>query len=371
MEPLAGDRAEATASTLTDSIDYALPLGAMGVLGGGATARAELDRVFRYRHAVTLADLERHAVAALPPMTVAVTGASGLIGRALTHFLTTGGHTVVRIGRGGDRQSPPSPQLRDVQWDPAAGRLDARALEGVDAVVHLAGANVGDRWTPEHRRAILDSRVQGTRLVATTMAAMARPPRVLVSASAVGYYGDRGDEVLDERSPRGRGFLADVTQAWEDAADPARAAGIRVVHPRFGVVLTPAGGALAKLLPPAQLGAGGPLGSGRQWWSVVGLDDVVGAIHAAIARAALTGPVNVVLPDPVRSADFARALGHVLHRPSALRTPAFVLRLALGREQADAVLLSSQRVVPTRLLGAGFVFRRPTLDGTLRFELGH
>jgi uncharacterized protein (TIGR01777 family) len=361
-------------STLVDAVDYALPLGTLGALGGGAFARAEVDRLFRYRHAVTAADLERHAAAALAPLTVAVTGASGLIGRALTHFLTTGGHTVVRIGRGAGgarrRDDVESSQVRDVQWDPAAGRLDARALEGVDAVVHLAGANVGGRWTPAYRREIMDSRVQGTRLVAATLAAMRRPPRVLVSASAVGYYGDRGDEVLDERAPRGHGFLADVTAAWEEAADPARAAGVRVVHPRFGVVLTPAGGALAKLLPPFQLGAGGPMGSGRQWWSVVGLDDVVGALHAVIAREALSGPVNVVLPEPVRNVDLAHTLGRVLHRPAVVPTPAFALRLALGREQADEVLLASQRVVPARLLGAGFAFRHPTAEDALRFELG-
>ncbi len=358
----------ADASTLTDAVDYALPLGRLGALGGGAVARAELDRLFRYRHAVTLTDLERHAAAALPPMTIAVTGASGLIGRALTHFLTTGGHTVVRIGRGAE--AAPSPQLRDVRWDLAAGRLDPRALEGVDAVVHLAGANVGGRWTAAHRRAIMDSRVQGTRLVAETIAAMERPPRVLVSASAVGYYGDRGNEVLDEGAPRGRGFLADVAAAWEAAADPARAAGVRVVHPRLGVVLTPRGGALAKLLLPFQLGAGGPLGSGRQWWGVVGLDDAVGALHAAVAREDLAGPVNVVLPEPVRSADFARVLGGVLHRPAVVPTPAFALRLALGREQADEMLLASQRVVPARLLAAGFAFRHPTVEDALRFELG-
>lgn len=360
---------DAGTSRLTDAIDYALPFGVIGAIGGGAVARRELERLFRYRHAVTLADLERHAAAALPPLTIAVTGASGLIGRALTHFLTTGGHTVVRIGRG-PASAQVSPQLRDVQWDPAAGRLDARAFDGIDAVVHLAGANVGERWTPEHRRAILDSRVQGTRLVAETIAGMARPPRVLVSASAIGYYGDRGDEVLDERSGRGRGFLADVTAAWEAAADPARAAGIRVVHPRFGVVLSPSGGALAKLLPLFQLGAGGPLGSGRQWMSVISLDDAVGAVHAVIAREDLAGAVNVVLPEPVRNADFARVLGRVLHRPSLVPAPAFALRLAMGRQQADEVLLASERVVPRRLLAAGFRFRHPTLDDTLRFELG-
>lgn len=359
----------ADTSTLTDAIDYALPLGVLGAIGGGAIARAELDRLFRYRHAVTLADLERHADVALPPMTIAITGASGLIGQALTHFLTTGGHSVVRIGRTGHTHAP-SAQVRDVRWDPAAGQLDAGALDGVDAVVHLAGANVGERWTPEYRREILDSRVQGTRLIARTLAAMDRPPRVLISASAIGYYGDRGDALLDEGAARGGGFLADVVEAWEAAADPARAAGIRVVHPRFGVVLTPAGGALPKLLLPFQVGAGGPLGSGRQWMSVIGLDDAIGVLHAAIARDTLAGPVNAVLPQPVRNLDFAHALGHVLHRPAILPTPTFALRLALGRQQADEMLLASQRVVPSRLLAAGFEFRRPTLDAALRFELG-
>lgn len=360
---------DAQTSTLTDAIEYALPLGTLGAIVGGTTARSELDRLFRYRHAVTLADLERHAVAALPPLTVAITGASGMIGRALTHFLTTGGHTVVRIGRG-QASGPPSAQLRDVQWDPSAGRLDARALDGVDAVVHLAGANVGERWTPGYRREIMESRVQGTHLIAAAVAAMARPPRVLVSASAVGYYGDRRDEVLDEGAARGRGFLADVSAAWEAAADPARVAGIRVVHPRIGIVLAAAGGALPKLLLPFQVGAGGPTGSGRQWWSVIALDDVVGALHAAIADERLVGPVNVVAPAPLRNSEFTRTLGHVLHRPALLTTPAFALRLALGREQADEMVLASQRAVPARLLAAGFRFRHPTVEGALRFELG-
>ena len=366
-------RVEASAGTdssvLTDAIDYALPLGAVGALAGGAIAHGELDRLFRYRHAVTASDLERHAAVALPPLTIAITGASGMIGRALTHFLTTGGHTVVRIGRGAT-VPPASPSLRDVQWDPAAGRLDPGALEGVDAVVHLAGANVGERWTPAHRRAIMDSRVQGTRLIAETVAAMARPPRVLVSASAVGYYGNRGDEVLDEGAARGRGFLADVCVAWEAAADAARAAGVRVVHPRLGIVLAAAGGALPRLVLPFQLGAGGPTGSGRQWWSVIALDDVIGALHTAIADDRLVGPINVVAPEPVRNADFARTLGHVLHRPALIPTPAFALRLALGREQADEAVLASQRVVPARLSAAGFRFRHPTLEDALRFELG-
>lgn len=365
------------ASLLTDAVEFALPFGALGAVVGRDLATRELDRLFRYRHAVTNADLERHQGAArrlaaaghAPAMTVAVTGASGLVGSALVPFLTTGGHTVVRIGRGAPAAHA-TPQLRDVQWDPAAGRLDPAALEGVDVVVHLAGANVGERWTAAHKRDILESRVAATRLLAETIARLDRPPRALVSMSATGYYGDRGDELLDESSPPGRGFLAEVAQRWEAAADPARAAGVRVVHPRLGVVLTPRGGALARLLLPFQFGVGGPTGSGRQWWPLVALDDVVGALHFMATCDEIAGPAIVSVPEPVRNAEFARALARVLGRPALVPTPAFALRLALGREQADEVLLASQRVVPRALLGAGFAFRHPTAEDALRFELG-
>lgn len=364
MEPDGPD-----ASVLTDDIELTLPAGALGAVVGGPVARAELARLFRHRHAVTAADLARHAAAAAPPMTVAVTGASGMVGSALVSFLTTGGHSVVRIGRGAPRPSS-TPQLRDVQWDPDAGRLDPRALEGVDAVVHLAGANVADRWTAEHRRAIEDSRVRGTTLLAETLARLERPPRVLVSASAIGFYGDRGDEVLDESSAPGRGFLPEVAQRWEAASGAAERAGVRVVRARLGIVLTPRGGALPRFVLPFQLGAGGPIGDGRQWMSLVALDDVVGALHFALVHDALRGAVNVVAPEPVTNADFARTLGRVLHRPSLLPTPAFAVRLALGRQQADEMVLASQRVVPRALLAAGFAFRHPTLEDALRFELG-
>ncbi len=360
------------ASRLTDAVDFALPFGPLGAAVGGPLAARELARLFRYRHAVTAADLSRHADArarGVASLTVAVTGASGLIGSALVPFLTAGGHRVVRVGRGAPGAAR-SPQLRDVQWDPGRGRLDPAALEGVDVVVHLAGANVGERWTAAYRREIVDSRVASTRLLAETVARLDRPPRALVSMSASGYYGDRGDEVLDESAPPGRGFLAEVAQRWEGAADPARAAGVRVAHPRLGVVLTPRGGALARLLPPFAAGVGGPTGSGRQWWSLAGLDDVVGALYFIATRNELAGPVNVSLPEPARNADFARALGRVLGRPALLPTPALALRLALGREQADEMLLASQRVVPRRLAEAGFAFRHPTAEAALRFELG-
>jgi hypothetical protein len=357
------------ASVLTDEVELTLPFGPLGAAVGAPVARAELARLFRYRHAVTDADLTRHAAAALPPLTVAVTGASGLVGSALVPFLTAGGHTVVRVGRGAPRETG-TPRLRDVRWDPGAGRLDARDLEGVDAVVHLAGASVADRWTAAHKRAIEASRVRGTALLAETLARLARPPRVLVSASAVGVYGDRADEVLDERSAPGAGFLADVARRWEGATAPAERAGIRVVHARLGVVLSPAGGALPRLMLPFQLGAGGRIGDGRQWWSLVALDDVIGALHFAVATEALRGPVNVVSPEPMPNADFARVLGRVLRRPSFAAAPAFAVRLAMGREQADEVVLASQRVVPRALLDAGFAFRHPTVEAALRHELG-
>lgn len=356
-------------SVLTDDVSYALPFGPLGALGAPLAA-AELARLFRYRHRVTAHDLARHAAAPAEPLTVAITGASGLVGTALTAFLTTGGHRVVRIGRAAPHAPGPNAAVRDVTWDPARDALDPAALEGVDAVIHLAGANVGERWTAEHKRAIAESRAQGTRLIAETIARLERRPRVLVSMSATGIYGDRGDELLDETSAPGTGFLADVARRWEASADPARAAGIRVVHPRLGVVLTPAGGALSKLLPPFQLGAGGPMGSGRQWWSTVGLDDVLGALHFLLFADALDGPVNLVAPEPLRNADFARTLGHVLGRPAFVPTPAFALKLLLGAEQAQAMLLDSQRVVPRRLLDAGYAFAAPTVETALRDALG-
>ena len=295
---------------------------------------------------------------------VAVTGASGLIGSALVPLLQREGYEVIRLVRRTARQG-------ELDWDPDRARLDGAALEGAVAVVHLAGENLaGGRWTDARRARILDSRVRGTELVARTLARLDHGPRVLISASAIGVYGERGDELLDEQAPAGAGFLADVVRAWERAADPARAAGLRVVHPRFGIVLSPRGGALAKLLIPSRLGLGAPLGSGRQWMSAVSLDDVVGAILHAIASDGIAGPVNVAMPESVRNADFTRTLARVLHRPALpIAVPAVLLRLALGR-LADETLLASTRVAPRRLEEAGFRFQHPTLESALRHVLG-
>src|SRR4051794_18787947 len=296
---------------------------------------------------------------------VAVTGASGLIGSAVTRRLTSTGHRVSRLVRH-------QPRAGEIFWDPEGGALDRRSLEGVDAVIHLAGENVGARWTSARKARIRSSRVAGTRLLAETLAGLQRPPKVLISASAVGIYGNRGDEVLTEQSPPGnrdRDFLVSVTEEWERAADPARAEGIRVVHPRFGIVLSPAGGALRKLLLPFRVGLGGRLGCGSQWMSWISIDDVVEALLHVLANDGLEGPVNVTAPEPLTNAEFSRTLARVLSRPAVFPVPAAALRLLLG-EMAGGTILSSARVLPRRLLQSGFSFARPDLESALRHLLG-
>jgi uncharacterized protein (TIGR01777 family) len=297
-------------------------------------------------------------------MHVAITGSTGLVGSALVPFLTTGGHTVRRVVR-----DPATAAPGDVVWDPARGTIDAAALEGVDAVIHLAGEPVSERWTREHKAAILNSRVQGTDLIARTIAGLARPPRVFVSCSAVGIYANDSQQPLDEGGAHGRDFLAQVAEAWEAAADPVRRAGIRTAHPRLGVVLSTRGGALERLLPPFRLGGGGKLGSGKQWMSWVGLTDVVHALHHLVLTESIDGPVNVTAPTPVTNEEFSQTLAHILGRPALLTVPGFALKAMFG-EMADAMLLHGQRVVPRRLLESGFTFTHPTLEGALRFELG-
>ena len=298
-------------------------------------------------------------------MLVAVTGASGLIGTAVVRRLQAEGHQVLRLTR--SRPSGPD----QVQWDPMAGRLDPNALAKADAVVHLAARNIGDRlrWTAATKRDLLQTRVEGTGLVAETMAGLAEGPRVLVCASGVGFYGDRGDEVLTEASSGGRGFLADVVRRWEEAADPARAAGLRVVHLRTGPVQTAAGAGLPKQALMFRLGIGGRLGSGRQWLSWISLDDIAGAYLHALTREDLDGPVNAVAPNPVTNAEFTATLARVLHRPAVLHIPAFGPRLVLG-EAADELLFVSQRARPARLQATGYRFQFPELEPALRHTLG-
>jgi len=297
-------------------------------------------------------------------MKILVSGSSGLIGSALLSNFSKAGHTVARLVRTGKMPSP-----GDVSWDPAEGRIDLASLEGFDAVVHLAGENIaGGRWTPKQKERIRNSRVKSTRLLADSLAALARPPRVLVAASAIGFYGDRGDEVLTEESPAGSGFLPKVCREWETATAPAAQKGIRVVNLRFGMVLAADGGALKMMLPAFRLGLGGPLGSGRQWVSWITRNDVLGIIQCAIADERLRGPVNAVTPQPVTQSDFSKALGRVLHRPAVMPVPAFVLRLMFG-EMAEGLLLASDRACPSRLKGSDYRFLHPELDSALESTL--
>lgn len=353
-----------TSCDLIDEVRWEAPLGPLGGLVAGPMLAATVARMFEFRHRRTRDDLARHArFEALGRRRILVTGASGLVGRALVGFLQGGGHEVVRLVRR-------APGPGEIFWDPAAGRLDPADLEGFDAVVHLAGEGIGEgRWTPERKARIRESRVSGTRLLAEALARVARKPEVLVSASAIGFYGDRGDEPLDEASPAGSGFLAEVCQAWEAAAQPAAEAGVRVVWLRTGIVLTPRGGALARMLPPFQAGLGGPVGSGRQVMSWIALDDLVGAIHHAVFTSTLRGPVNATAPAPVTSAEFGQALGAVLGRPAVLPLPALAVRTLFG-EMGEALLLGGARVLPRSLLASGFEFLCPTLPEALSHELG-
>ncbi len=358
MTPLGPDACE-----LDERVEFVPPLGALGGVARPALER-QVRRMLAYRHTLLHDDLALHRRLGGSHLRVAISGASGLIGSALAGLLTTGGHEVMRLVR----RAAAGPD--EIAWDPERSRVDDAALARVDAVVHLAGAGIADRrWTEARKRLILDSRVRGTRLLAEALARLQPRPAVLVSASAVGIYGDRGDELLDEQSPPGGDFLAAVCRAWEAAAAPAAAAGMRVVHPRFGIVLSPAGGALARMLPPFRAGIGGPLAGGRHWMSAIPIDDVAGALLHCLLRADLAGPVNLAGPEPLTNAAFTKALADVLHRPAVLPVPALALRLAFG-ELADHALLVSQRVLPRALAGSDYQFRHPDIPAALRFVLG-
>ena len=292
-------------------------------------------------------------------MKVLVTGATGLIGSALVPALEKQGHEVASLTRSEARRPG------EFRWDPDRGYVDPAALEAIDAVVHLAGEGVAGRWTSEKKRRILDSRVNGTRLVSEAVAALEPRPRVMVCASGIGVYGNRGDEPVTEESPESdEGFLTHVVRAWEAAAQPARDAGIRVVHTRFGIVQSPRGGALKVQLPLFKLGLGGPVGGGRQYVSWVSIDDVVGAIVFALTHDDMSGVVNVTAPEPVTQGEYARTLGRVLRRPAVLPAPGFALRLLLGEFASE--VLNGQRVLPRRLSDSGYAFRHPKLEPALR-----
>ncbi len=296
------------------------------------------------------------------PRRIAIAGASGFVGSALAKHLESMGHAVIRIGR---RENP---KHGNIKWDPDNGVLDPAGLAGVRIVINLCGENIGQRWTPEVRKKIVDSRVRTTDLLARTIAQIDPHPRVLVNMSAIGYYGDRGEEEVDEDSTPGHGFLAELVRAWESAADPAREAGIRVVHPRAALVLHPSGGLLAKLLPIFRLGIGGPIGSGRQYLPWISRTDAIRALSWASLHESLAGPLIVASPTPASNAEFAKALGRALHRPAFAPVPEFAVRLLFG-EMGDETVLSGQKAVPQHLIDSGFEFDHPTLDKALAYEL--
>ena len=327
---------------------------------------AALRAMFIYRHRQLADDIAAHRHAAaqgLAPITLAITGSSGLVGSQLTAFLSTGGHRVIRLVR------HPATKPDERQWNP--DDPDPGLLAGVDAVIHLAGASIAGRFTDEHRAAIRDSRIGPTRRLAELIARSADGPKVLISASAIGYYGyDRGDETLTEDSERGEGLLADVVAEWEDATVPAEEGGARVVRVRTGIVQSPAGGTLRLLRPLFAAGLGGRLGNGRQWLSWIGIDDLIDVYHRGLWDTELSGPVNAVAADPVRNIDYTRTLAHVLRRPALLPVPSFGPRLLLGEQGARELASASQRVLPARLQQADHRFRRPDLEQTLRHLLG-
>lgn len=363
FEPAAPER-----TVISDEINYRLPLDVLTNVVAGSIVRGRLGRMLDYRHRVVASDLDAHARArdrGVKPMHVAITGASGLIGSALGAFLTTGGHRVTRLVR----REPNGPD--EVRWSPEDQRIDAGGLAGVDAVVHLAGAGIGSPWTEQHKRRIRDSRIAGTRLIARTLAELADGPTALVCGSAIGYYGaDHVGQPHTEDSGPGEGFLAEVCREWEQAADPARAAGLRVVHVRTGVVQSPRGGALALQLPLFAVGLGGRLGSGRQELSWVGIDDIVGIFHHALTSPALHGVVNGTAPTPVTNAEYTRVLGRVLHRPTPLPVPTIAPKVLLGADGAGETALADQHVLPENTLRSGYRFRHPDLESALRHLLG-
>lgn len=354
-------------SFFEDRIDYALPFYPFGNLIGGPSVKAKLARIFKYRHATTVQDiiLQLSRKDIRRPMKILMTGTSGLLGSALIPFFTTGGHIVHTLVR-----RTPLLEKGEAFWDPEKKRLDPSVFDGVDAVIHLAGEHIGEgRWTDEKKRRIIESRTKGTSLIADTISKLSSPPPVLICASAIGFYGNRGDNSLTEDDLPGDDFISKVCNEWEKSAQVAVNAGIRVAFMRIGIALSPAGGALSRLLLPFRAGLGGKIASGAQFMSWIGIDDVVGAFFHVLADNKIAGPVNVVSPNPVTNLEFIKTLGRVLSRPAVFSIPAAAINLAFG-EMGREVLLSSTRVMPEKLLETGYRFRNPDLSGALSHLLG-
>lgn len=351
----------ASACTLEDIIECAPYGGKLGELAAGWYIKSELKRVFDYRHRILRHDIELHQQSSgKRRLRVAVSGASGLVGSNLCALLESGGHSVARLVRKRSSQI-----AGEIAWDPRRGAVEEKKLEGLDAVVHLAGENLaGKRWTPAFKEQLRSSRVDGTNLIASSLARLSNPPRRFICASAIGFYGDRQDEILSEESEAGAGFLPELAKEWEGAATPH----VPTVNLRIGVVISPLGGALKKMLLPFLLGLGGPIGHGRQWVSWIALDDLLAAIYFLL-YCDLTGPVNAVSPQPVRNLNFSQSLASVVKRPCIFPLPAAVARLAFG-EMASETLLASSRVLPNRLQAAGFRFSFPQIEKALRHVLG-
>ncbi len=358
-------------SELDDDIAYTAPGGLLGRVAIGWKLASDLDRLFWFRHERTRVDLARQA-SGPDPLTVAIAGASGMIGTALAAFLATGGHRVIRLVRH-PIESNPIDGIEQRRWDPAAHELAPGYLADVDVVVNLCGDNIANgRWTPKRKAQIERSRLDSTSTIAHAIASLPirDRPTAFISASGAHAYGDRGDEPLTESSERGEGFLAGLVKRWEAATGPAEAVGVRVVHARLGVVLGSTGGALRALLTPAKLGLAGPIGTGRQWWPWIGLDDAVGALHFAMHHDGVRGPVNVCAPSPATANDVASAIAAAVRRPAILGLPAIAARAIVGAEKANEVLLSSTRAEPAVLEQQGFNWMQPTLASAIGWELG-
>ena len=349
-----------------DEVDYKLPMGVLGRIFGSRNVRNRLNRMFRARENRLIRDLERHSdFKHLDRKRILLAGASGLIGKQLAAFLDTGGHEIWRLVR----RTPVAGQ-NEIEWDPSKGTIDNSAIEGFDIVIHLGGAGIGDRrWTKSRMVLIEKSRTESTGLLARTLASLKQKPEVFLVASAIGWYGNRGDEILDEQSEAGTGFLPETCLAWEASADAARQAGIRTIHARTGVVLDASGGALEKMLLPAKMGAGGPIGFGRQWFSWISMDDQIYALHHLVMSPNTEGAYNITSPEPLQQKNFAKALGRVLRRPAFMPTPPLAIWFLYGK-MGVALTTESQRVIPTRLTEEGYRFQHQDAESALRDALG-